>query len=245
MLLLAAAARLAAGSTDDPVEPSVAGRGLARQLCELRPAEDFTNACTLIVQPPRGKGRKREFPLLTVTTLTETNWVAVYETLPNTNAPVRQRLSVTHQGLAPNRYSLCAVPADGAADPSEVPECALGKVLFADSDFRVGDLGLEFLHWPAQKLLKKELKKGQSCAVLESRNPEPATNSYSRVVSWIDIDTDGIVLAEAYDERGKLWKEFELKEAEKVNGKWTVSELQMRNLQSGSRTILKFNFGKP
>ena len=94
-------------------------------------------------------------------------------------------------------------------------------------------------------LLKKELKKGQSCAVLESKSPEPAANGYSRVVSWIDIDTGGIVLAEAFDARGKLLKEFELKEAEKVNGQWKVSELQMRNVQTGSRTTLKFNFKQP
>ena len=93
--------------------------------------------------------------------------------------------------------------------------------------------------------MKKELKKGQSCAVLESKDPEPATNGYSRVVSWIDIDTGGIVQAEAYDARGKLLKEFELKEAEKVNGEWKISEFQMRNPQTGSRTTLKFNFGKP
>jgi hypothetical protein len=243
MLLLAAAVRLAAGTTNDLAEAKAEGCALARQLCELRPAENFTNASTLIIRP--GKGRRREFPLRTVTTLTETNWMAVYETLPGTNATECQRLIVTHHGLAPNGYALSTLQTNGGMALRDLPAPALAMMPFANSDFWVVDLGLEFLHWPAQKLLKKELKKGQSCAVLESQNPEPATNTYSRVVSWIDIDTGGIVLAEAFDARGKLLKEFELKEAEKVNGQWKVSELQMRNAQTGSRTMLKFNFKQP
>jgi len=242
-LLLAASASFAAAPTNDLAEAQAEGRDLARQLCELRPAEDFTNASTLMIRP--AKGRKREVPLRTVTTLSATNWVALYETLPSTNAPDGQRLTVIHHGLPPNTYALSALQTNGVVDRTELPERVLTMLPFANSDFWVVDLGLEFLHWPAQKLLKKELKKGQSCAVLESQSPGPATNSYSRVVSWIDIDTGGIVLAEAYDARGKLLKEFELKEAEKVNGQWKVSELQMRNLQTGSRTTLKFNFGKP
>ncbi len=243
LLLLATVANLFAGTTNDLAEAQAEGRDLARQLCEARPAESFTNASTLIIRP--GKGRKLELPLRTITTVTETNWMAVYEIPPDTNASAGQRLTVTHHGLAPNTYTLSALQTNGTVAPSGLPERALAMTPFANSDFWVADLGLEFFHWPAQKLLKKELKKGQSCAVLESQNPAPPPNGYSRVVSWIDIDTGGIVQADAYDAKGKLLKEFEMKEAEKVNGEWKVSEIQMRNPQTGSRTTLKFNFDKP
>ena len=243
LLLLATAAQLVAGTTNDLAEAQAEGRDLARQLCEARPPESFTNASTLIIRP--GKGRKLELPLRTVTMVTETNWMAVYEISPTTNASAGQRLTVTHHGFAPNTYALSNLQTNGTLEPSGLPERALAMTPFANSDFWVGDLGLEFFHWPAQRLLKKELKKGQSCAVLESQNPEPGSNGYSRVVSWIDIDTGGIVQADAYDAHGKLLKEFELKEAEKVNGEWKISEIQMRNTQTGSRTILKTNFGKP
>lgn len=242
LVLLATATRLAAGATNDPATALAEGHELARQLCELRPAENFTNASTLIVRP--GKGRKWEIPLRTVTTLTDTNWTAVYETLPGTNGGIVQRLAVTHHGFAPNGYDFGGAQTNSVSDGREAAERGLSWIPFANSDFWVVDLGLEFLHWPGQKLLKKELKKGQSCAVLESRIAEPAANGYSRVVSWVDIDTGGIVLAQAYDAKGKLLKEFELKEAEKVNGQWKISEFQMRNVQTGSRTTLKFNFGK-
>lgn len=243
MLVLATWASITAATTNELSEAEIEGRDLARQLCKLRPAEDMTNASTLLVRPARG--RKREFPLRTVTTLTETNWMAVYETPPGTNAPDGQRLTVTHAGVEPNQYTLSRLQTKDVVGCGGLPERASPMSPFAGSDFWLADLGLEFLHWPAQKLLKKELKKGQSCAVLESKNPEPAINGYSRVVTWIDIDTGGIVQADAYDSKGKLLKEFELKEAEKVNGQWKVSELLMRNPQTGSRTTLKFNFGKP
>ena len=44
--------------------------------------------------------------------------------------------------------------------------------------------------------------------VLESTNPNPSTNGYSRVLRWIDDETPGIVQAEAYDLKNKLLKEF-------------------------------------
>ena len=91
-------------------------------------------------------------------------------------------------------------------------------VPFAGSDFWLADLGLEFLNWPTQRLLRKEIRRGQSCAVLESVNPHPAPGAYSRVVSWIDIETDGIINAEAYDSKGKLLKEFAVTSLKKVRG---------------------------
>jgi len=115
---------------------------------------------------------------------------------------------------------------------------------FANSDFWVCDLGLEFFHWPAQKVLKKEIKRSRGCTVLESTNPNPATNSYSRVVSWIDSESGGIVQAEAYDFNGKLLKEFAPKSFKKVNGQWELQEMQINNVQTGSRTRLDFDLKK-
>jgi hypothetical protein len=85
------------------------------------------------------------------------------------------------------------------------------------------------------------MKRGQACKVLESTNPEPFANGYSRVVSWIDNDTLGIVQAEAYDPKGKLLKEFAPKEFKKVDGQWQLQEMEIRNIQTGSRTRLEFN----
>ena len=39
-----------------------------------------------------------------------------------------------------------------------------------------------------------------------------APGSYARVLSWIDFETSGIILAEAYDQNGKLLKEFSIQD---------------------------------
>ncbi len=112
---------------------------------------------------------------------------------------------------------------------------------FAGSDFWAVDLGLEFLHWPAQKILRGDTARGRLCNVLESTNPNPSTSGYSRVLCWIDNESLGIVKAEAYDAKGKLLKEFLPKDIKKVDGQWQVGSMEIDNVQTGSRTKLEFD----
>jgi len=117
-------------------------------------------------------------------------------------------------------------------------------VPFAGSDFWAADLGLEFLHWPQQRILRKQMRKGLVCDVLQSINPEPARGAYSRVLSWIAANRPEdivIVHAEAFDTKDKLLKEFDPKKIEKVNGLWQLEEMEIRNRQTGSRTRIDFN----
>ena len=113
---------------------------------------------------------------------------------------------------------------------------------FAGSDFWIVDLGLEFLHWPRQRLLYTDMRHNKSCDVLESINPHPAPGSYSRVVSWITIDPPHpIVHADAYDNGNKLLKQFDPKNIEKVNGQYELQSMEIRTRKTGSRTILEFD----
>ena len=116
---------------------------------------------------------------------------------------------------------------------------------FAGSDFWVADLGLEFFHWPAQKVLPKttDLKRGRTYTLLESTNPHPPTNGYSRVLSWIDKESGGILEAQAYDVNGKLLKEFSPGRMKKVNGQWQLQSMEMNNVQTKSRSRIEFNLG--
>ena len=113
---------------------------------------------------------------------------------------------------------------------------------FANSDFWLCDLGLEFFHWPGQKIVKKEFARGRGCMVLESTNP--STNGYSRVLSWIDEESGGIVMERAYDAQDRLLKEFYPKDVKKVKGQWQVESLEIDNVQTGSRTRLEFDLEK-
>ena len=112
---------------------------------------------------------------------------------------------------------------------------------FAGSDFWICDLGLEFLHWPGQKILRGDTARGRLCKVLESTNPSPSPSGYSRVLCWIDNEALGIVEAKAYDANGKLLKEFYPKDIKKVDGQWQVGSMEIDNVQTGSRTRLEFD----
>jgi YD repeat-containing protein len=175
---------------------------------------------------------------------TPTNWMSVYQTLSSGGGSGAEKLTVIHSDGRPNRYELTE-PATAGATNFVTKDLSPARTMtpFAGSDFWVADLGLEFLHWPRQRLLKKEMRHSKFCDVLESVNPSPAPGGYSRVVSWIMAESPhGIVHADAYDTQGRLLKQFDPKDLEKVNGEYRVDEMQMRNRETGSRTVIKLHF---
>jgi hypothetical protein len=224
----------------DPAEAAKQGRALAAEILSQRPAQNVTNA-VLKIRDARGK--RIEIPVEFQVVATETYWSSVYFAHPATNDPAgaRQsvRLTVLHTDNGPNEYSI--IYDSGTSSFRDSPKGSATMVPFAGSDFWVADLGLEFFHWPEQRLLKSEMRRGRSCRVLESINPQPAASAYSRVISWIDSETDGIVHAEAYDFKNVLLKEFDPKEFKKVQGQWQLQEMEISNRQTGSRTRIGFN----
>jgi hypothetical protein len=235
MILFFAGGAMAA-TTNDLSDAQIQGRKLAQQLCEARPAETFTNTGVLEIR--NGKGNRTNYPFKCEVIVGPTNWWCIYDVTQKrkTDQPIFvYSLSITHSEHGPNNYMTfvdCGLPT--AISNSEI------MFPFRDSDFWIADLGLEFFHWPEQKILKHEMRRGRACKVLESTNPNPSTNGYSRVVSWIDNESGGIVQAEAYDFNNKLLKEFAPKSFKKVNGQWEIQEMEIRNDQTGSRTRLEF-----
>jgi hypothetical protein len=117
-------------------------------------------------------------------------------------------------------------------------------VPFADTDFWLADLGLQFLWWPEHRVVpdaKITMRKSIACKVLDSVNPKAGDSGYARGRSWVAIENGGLVYAEAYDRRNKLLKVFEISNVEKVNGRWELKELKIRNEQTDSVTRLEFN----
>ncbi len=235
VLLLAGGAR--AETTDALSKAEIEGRELARQIREAKPSEDFRNLGTLQIRD--GKGVRTNFAFRGAVNVTESGWLNSYVVVLRPDFFGASLLEVAHATGRTNQYNL---KRDGSCMMGEIT----GKELFqpfGNSDFWLCDLGLEFFHWPAQKILKKEVKRSRGCTVLESTNSGPATNGYSRVVSWIDHESGGIVQAEAYDFKNKLLKEFEPKSFKKVAGQWQLQEMEIRNVQTGSRTRLEFDLG--
>ena len=244
---LLAMINLRASTTNALSDAEIQGRNLARQLLEQWPVESFTN--TGVLQIRGASGKQIEIPLKCEVVITPTNWVNIYIVgrdshsyfslqyfFTTTNSSSIEILTITHADSLANRYSY-----DYISNPNRINSTTDGGVALANSDFLAMDLGLEFFHCPEQKILKHEMRRGRPCKVLESVNPNPSMNGYSRVVSWIDNESGGIVHAEAYDAKDKLLKEFDPKSFKKVNGQWELQDMEIRNVQTGSRTRLEFD----
>lgn len=226
---LLAAHSFAAGVA--PLADSVAGEKLARELRNLQPAENAEVSGTLRISKPNSA--EKILPLrLKVILLPGGGWKSVYEArLPNGGT---ESLIILHATNQPPKFEL------QRGDAVDLITETNSTAAFAGSDFTLLDLGLEFFHWPGQSLFTKEMRKGRGCDVLQSVPAQ--TNFYARVLSWIDQETSGLLMAEGYDRRGKVLKEFEVKSFKKVAGQWQVREMEIRNRQEKTSTRLQFEF---
>ncbi|HUC84159.1 MAG TPA: outer membrane lipoprotein-sorting protein [Candidatus Acidoferrales bacterium] len=228
-----------ADTTNDSADAEVQGQALAERILAARPAADSTNLGVLQIR--NAEGERTELPIEARTILTPAGWVGIYEVTTNTDRP-NDFIRILHRN-GPNLYWTSWDPNAANAEYSQSRVPPLSEP-FAGSDFSMGDLGLEFFHWPQQKILKKEFHRQCACMVLESTNPHPTPNGYSRVVSWIDEESLGIVEAYAYDATGRKLKNFYPKSLEKVNGRYQVESMVMENLQTGSKSVFEFDLHK-
>jgi len=210
----------------DPKLQKKFGADLARFMRGLRPIQAINAEGKLRIRPPRGK--RREVPVKFRTFVIGPALINVYATALGT-------LTVTQQPGKATEY-LWAPPAPAKAQKLNGRQA---EQPFAGSDFWMADLGLEMLQWPNQKVINRKLRRGELCSVLVS---EPAqVGKYSKIISYVDEDTLGIVHADVFDAKGKLLKEFAPKEFKKINGQWQLKEMEMRNEQADSRTSIIFD----
>ena len=219
----------------DRAEGEKEARSLLAHLLEQRPDRSVTNTGTLKLRDVEGNQRavSARFDIVA----RQTDWLSVYAAAGASNGAAA-RLTIIHKPGQANEYLL-----DENGTPRKLSSAEVMQP-FAGSDFWVADLGLDFLHWPEQRVLRKQMRKGLFCDVLQSVNPDPAAGGYSRVLSWIAVNRPEdiiIVHAEAFDTRDKLLKEFDPKKVEKVDGVWQLEEMEIRNKQAGTRTRIEFN----
>lgn len=243
LMMILAAASAGAQTTNLLSDAEVQGHALVEKILNQQPDHNLTNTGVLNIQE---KNHKRvQVPVQFKTLVDPAGWRSVYSAeLTNaaaSSSPCVSEMTVIHAGDRANVYN---VRYAGASSAEAHPSGNQTMIAFAGSDFWVCDLGLEFFHWPQQKILKKEFHRQCACMVLESTNPNPSTNGYSRVVSWIDEDSFGIVDADAYDLNGNQLKHFYPKSLEKVNGQYQVTSMYMENVQTGSRSIFDFDVDK-
>jgi len=244
MVLLATFGAMAQ-TTNALSDAEIQGRQLAQKLLDQRPSENFTNTGVMTIRDAKSHA---EFSLICKIIATPTNWMSIYETTMTSSNGFTSgtRLKIVHADNQPDDYTWSRLYSAGSIPvASGMGESSWSGTQwirpFPGSDFWAVDFGLEFLHWPGQKVLRGDTARGRLCKVLESTNPDPSANGYSRVLCWIDNESLGIVEAKAYDAQGKLLKEFYPKDIKKVDGQWQMGSMEIDNVQTGSRTWLKFD----
>ena len=233
--------RAAIGS-DAPALPNE-GQALAAELRSSPPPEDLDVAGLIRVRHEDGRRTTQPFRYRVVSR--ENHWQHVYEAAATQTQPA-QTLVVTHRADTAPVYTLSGrvgTPGDSAAGVTLTGDAAMFP--FAGSDFWLADLGLDFLHWPEQRIdrnTRLTMRKGRSCRVLESINPRPGAAGYTRVRSWVDIKTGGIIIAEAFGSDNRRFKEFEIGGFTKVNERWALKNMEIRNVRTDTRTMLEFHY---
>lgn len=203
------------------------------------PVKKIESQGVLKVRAPKTK--MRSVPVhFEVRPLSEDSWESVYEaTLPEGG---QERLLIRSYINRPNEYVL-STKAEKEAEwkPNKIQPGEESAVSFAGTDFWLCDLGLEFLGWSDQLFLKREMRKGRPCRVIQSA-PEARTGTmYARVVSWVDNESDGIVMAQSYNEFNKRLKEFEVQSFKKVEGVWQLKKMTIYDNLTDSRTTLEID----
>ena len=216
------------------IDPVQAGQHLARELRSAVPDESAEFTGTLVIY----KGEKSsEVPIRCKIDTNNSGWTVTYDTKGGDSQPP-QRLSIKH---APNQTNLYLYAEGKDLNKSRQLKPEELTLPLAGSDFYLMDLGLEFFHWPKQRLVKQEMRRSRSCRVLESTNTTPTPGAYARVLSWIDVESDGLLRAEAYDAKNEPFKIFEVGSFKKLRGKWQLQEIKIRNPKAKTRTELRFN----
>jgi hypothetical protein len=207
---------------------AVAGQALAADLRSARPAAPAEYRGLLKIR--HSDGSATSLPLLSRVTVEDHSWQSLYQVRSN---GWTETLAVRHRDSLPTEYRYARE--EGTNGPG-IPTALCERIAqpFAGSDFSLADLGLEFYHWPTQVLVMNEMRKSRACHVLESRPAVP--REYGRVVSWVDVESGGLLMAEAYDDHNRRVKEFEVKRFKKVGEQWQLQEIEMRQARGGSRT---------
>jgi hypothetical protein len=247
LLCLSAHGQRSADQRPPPLDPGQAiaeAKSLVAEVLAQKPEQNTTNAGQVRIRDRDSK--EREVPARFEIICTPTHWTSIYEVLSSAGGPATQRLEVVHVAGKPNQYRLAERSNPGSTNVT-TKQLAPGQTMipFAGSDFWLADLGLEFLHWPEQRLTRKEMRHSKACDVLESINPHPAPGGYARVVSWINVEgPHGIIHADAYDANKELMKSFDPTNLEKINGAYQLAEMEMRNRKTGSQTWIKFDLSQ-
>ena len=111
---------------------------------------------------------------------------------------------------------------------------------FMGSDFTYDDLGDRKPTDDTHKILREEKVNGEDCYVIES-HPKNKDYMYSKTLTWV-IKGKWIGLQKKFwDEDGDYLKSLHIKKYDKIQGFWMIERVEMDNVQSNHKTIMKLS----
>lgn len=105
---------------------------------------------------------------------------------------------------------------------------------FSYDDMSMSDNRKDYIY----SLAGEENRNGSGCYRIEFKAKDK-TVTYSRFVIWIDRSNYLALGGEFFDEDGKLWKKLDVRDIKKIGKYWTAGEIEMKNVQKDSRTVIK------
>jgi len=109
---------------------------------------------------------------------------------------------------------------------------------FMGSDFTYNDMSTRNVDEEKHTFVREEMLGEHKCWVVESV-PNDKEEIYSRRVTWIRQDCLVAVKAEYYDKLNKLHRCFLVSKIAKIQNFWTICVMQMENVQTGHKTIIR------
>ncbi len=116
---------------------------------------------------------------------------------------------------------------------------------FMGTDFTFEDMKqtpeLSDYHW---KLLGSAQVDGHDCWKVEGTPASEAVLrelGYSRMVQYVHKESDVILRVDYWDRAGRELKHLHVLDMEKIQGIWSPLRIEMKNVQSGHRTLLEFS----
>jgi hypothetical protein len=212
------------------------GQEWALRLRTAIPQAASTNQAILKIRGTNGRTR---VPVAVVARPGSGQWSVEYRVGPAGSEPGPEVWTIHHRLDGAPRYER-QNRARTAADAS--PTVAQGSETLGGGDFELWELGMEFLHWPDQRLRGRELSNGRWCQVLESRSGRPDGPAVVR--SWIDENLGVLLSAEVYDARQRRLKQFSITQFREQGDRWSCS-VSMVDDRRGTKTELSFDGPAP
>jgi hypothetical protein len=99
------------------------------------------------------------------------------------------------------------------------------------------DISLQFLYWPHAEIVDKERIMNFMAYKMWVAAPADQSN-YGGVFLWVPTAGPGLLRAEMYDRQHNLIKRFTVREAQKIDGQWTLKNMRIEKFEPGTENVV-------